>query len=198
MLNRVTFIALVLLLTLAVCTDSAHEIGAERKGMILDLIFAAGEGDVQTIEFVKNNGTAVNIEYNVSYEGDISAYTPLMAAALNSHTDAVGLLLNEGANVHTREMFGHTALMFAAKNAGVDVVRKLIAAGATNMYGHTALVFAVARGHIDMAAVLIDAGADVNAVDTFGWPVLLHAVRRGRVDMVKFLLGKGARPLEIN
>lgn len=66
--------------------------------------------------------------------------TALMAAAEQDQADSVRLLLDRGANVHSRtrmdasagqaDQDGRTALLLAARHAGPDVIDQLVAAGA--------------------------------------------------------------------
>lgn len=59
----------------------------------------------------------------------------------------------------------------------------------------TALVFAANEGHIDIVRMLIDRRANINAQDDKGWTALSEASYQGRYDVVDFLLGKGATTL---
>ena len=88
--------------------------------------------------------------------------------------------------------------MTAARTGSADVVRLLLARGATvdrpeTMYGQTALMWAAAEGHRNVAAVLMEAGADVNARSRQGYTPLLFAARTGDVPLVTGLLDRGAR-----
>ncbi|OGB83383.1 hypothetical protein A3F66_05890 [candidate division TM6 bacterium RIFCSPHIGHO2_12_FULL_32_22] len=58
--------------------------------------------------------------------------------------------------------------------------------------GYTALIVAAQNGHIDIVRLLLDKGAGINAVDIDGRTALILAVLNGRLDIVKLLLNRGA------
>jgi ankyrin repeat protein len=78
--------------------------------------------------------------------------TPLSAAAAASHTAAVRMLLDAGADPNVRQSHGWTPLHAAAANADIESVRALLRAGAdptaTNDDGATALSLAEASGDL--------------------------------------------------
>jgi|GEM_PF-3537227 len=74
------------------------------------------------------------------------------------------LLIDGGANVNARDESGHTAVMFAARSNRVNVLRRLIAAGAdvnavNSLYRTTALVQAVDAEQLESEQILLAAGA---------------------------------------
>jgi ankyrin repeat protein len=78
---------------------------------------------------------------------------------------------------------GFTALMFAAREGGLDSARLLVEAGAhvnhtSPEYG-SALVVAAASGHEEFARFLLDRGADPNRTDLWGFTALHYALRDG-------------------
>jgi len=92
---------------------------------------------------------------------------------------------------------GQTALMTAARNGSVPVVRALVRRGAQvglteSVRGQTALMFAAGEGNTAAAALLLEAGAALNARSTGGYTPLLFAVRNNRYETVKLLLERGA------
>ena len=77
--------------------------------------------------------------------------TPLLHAAYHGDLELVELLLSLGADVNMNvHKEGYTALMFAALSGSVDVVRRLLEAGArtsrTNSVGRTATQMAAFVG----------------------------------------------------
>ena len=68
---------------------------------------------------------------------------------------------------------------------GADVHQK-------DEYGSTALIWAAFHGKMDVVKVLLAHGADVNAQEKDGWTALMWASYRERKDIVVMLLEKGA------
>ncbi|KAJ7373499.1 hypothetical protein OS493_011096 [Desmophyllum pertusum] len=119
--------------------------------------------------------------------------TPLHVAALKGQSDTVSYLLNQGADINSREESGRSALFYAvyeghaaaAKGGPVcdvdlfevaasrgltDVLQLLLDRGLcdtvdrVNRYGETPLMEAASGGHYDTVAFLLDHGANVNGV----------------------------------
>jgi ankyrin repeat protein len=85
--------------------------------------------------------------------------TPLMAAATNGHTDTVKLLLEHGADVSYKDIFGRNALYNA-----------------------------VLQGHIECVALLLGYNSDVHDEDVMKTSVIFAAVFLGHVEIVRMLL----------
>ena len=106
-------------------------------------------------------------------------------------------LVNEGANVNKSDLFGKTALMYAAETGNYKCMNVLIKAGAdVNMSDHennTALINAVHPGNDLGVKLLIDAGADVNNYNIEDHSALIRAVRQAQPNMVSLLIAAGAR-----
>jgi ankyrin repeat protein len=84
----------------------------------------------------------------------------------------------------------------AARDADVDAVRKLIAAGsdvnAPEADGTTALLWAAYQSSPELVSMLLDAGAEPNVANNFGVTPLLQASRYGDVATIQVLLKHGA------
>jgi ankyrin repeat protein len=84
----------------------------------------------------------------------------------------------------------------AARNADIDEVRKLIAAGsdvnAPEADGTSALLWAAHQGSPELVRLLLGAGADPNVANSFGVTPLLEASRYGDAATIKALLEGGA------
>lgn len=146
---------------------------------------------------------------------------PIMTCARSGSGEAVRMLLAGDADVNAKEPTqNQTALMWAAAEHHVEVVRTLIAAKA-NVYAHTkngftALHFAAREGDIESARLLLAAGMSINlrsqpdvsssatdadqvrrsssATASEGATPLLVATMRGQVPLALFLLEQGADP----
>lgn len=93
----------------------------------------------------------------------------------------------------------HTAsatVATAARDANVDEVRKLIAAGsdvnAAEADGTSPLLWAAYQSSPELVSLLLEAGADANTANNFGVTPLLQASRYGDAATIKVLLDGGA------
>ena len=89
----------------------------------------------------------------------------------------------------------NTVLWLATEKERPDIVRALIARGATDKatgYLNTALMWAAGHGYLDIAQSLLAGGSDVNATNDFGDTALDGAAMQGDVEMTKLLLRNGA------
>jgi ankyrin repeat protein len=105
-------------------------------------------------------------------------------------------LLAKGANVNTPAPDGTTAVMWAASNDDVELVRALVRAGANvkvkNQFGTSALTEAAIVGSAPIIDVLLKAGADPNTKNPEGETPLMAAARSGKVAAAKVLMEAGA------
>lgn len=85
-------------------------------------------------------------------------------AAVGGDAAQIERLLAEKVAVDSRDRYGQTALMLAARHGRGAVVRVLIDHHAdldvTAKYGLSALMIAILNRHVEVALALIDAGAD--------------------------------------
>ncbi|MDR1261457.1 MAG: ankyrin repeat domain-containing protein [Rickettsiales bacterium] len=124
--------------------------------------------------------------------------TELLDAAKNGNIEKVKYLVNEGADVDTRDQNCNTPLHLAAYNGHTDTVEALLNAEGINVNakdnnGATPLHSAIKNNRIDVVEVLLRAeGININEDDYSGSTPLHWAVYGGNVDIVKALLDKGA------
>jgi ankyrin repeat protein len=102
----------------------------------------------------------------------------------------------KGANVNATGADGSTAIMYAAANDDLELVRALIKAGANvnlkNQLGTSALTEAAIIGSAPIIETLLKAGADPNFKTPNGETPLMAAARSGKVDAARALLAAGA------
>lgn len=101
------------------------------------------------------------LKYGAHPEGTFyQSYPALQVAAVNGHTDAVLLLLDNGADVNRVVSFQSTALNSAASAGHIDVVKVLLERGANVCYkssAGTAEDIARKRGYKEIAELLLKA-----------------------------------------
>jgi ankyrin repeat protein len=124
------------------------------------------------------------------------AENTLLEAVERGERAAVMQLLAKGANPNTPGPDGATAIMYAAANNDVELVRALIQAGAnvtlTNQFGTSALTEAAIIGSAPIIDLLLKAGADPNTRNPEGETPLMAVARTGKVDAARRLVEAGA------
>jgi len=150
---------------------------------------------------------------------DYWSRTPWLLAVHVGWTEKAALLLQAGADPSILGRCKKTALMFAADQDDVEMLKWLLARGADprvlDEFGHSLVKHAVTMGSSNCLAVLhaagfveldtivdssdlrtlsllLDAGADIDTISDEGYSLLMHATEAGDLDRVRFLLGKGA------
>ncbi|KAK4176463.1 ankyrin repeat-containing domain protein [Triangularia setosa] len=127
----------------------------------------------------------------------------LQAASFRGHSSAVDLLLKLGSDPNENGGIFTTALMAACSKGHLEVVRSLLAAGATAevitiSFYDSPLLAACQHNGIDLEVVklLVEHGADVNArASCWGYPLQCATFNQSDDEVVLYLLEQGA---EIN
>ena len=93
----------------------------------------------------------------------------------NGHLEVVRLLLEKGADINSRNLFGETSLDIACYKGHLEIVRLLLERGAdmgaqkAKQTPHqTSLHFACSASHFDVVQLLLEKGADKDAIDERG------------------------------
>lgn len=121
-------------------------------------------------------------------------------SAINSDsTDKLSLMFDQFAPslfLHITAENGKSALMSACKQGSLELVVKLVEAGADvneqTLTKGTPFMFAVLGGHLDIARWLIDQQADMHVAGSNGWTALTIAAAKGYVDILGWLIDEGA------
>jgi ankyrin repeat protein len=128
--------------------------------------------------------------------GAANAVPPLVEAVKAGNRSAALALIAKRVNVNTAEADGTTALHWAVHHDDVDLVERLIKAGADvrarNQYGVTPLAEAAIVGNPTILSKLLNAGADVNATNADGQTALMVVARTGVVESAQLLIRHGA------
>lgn len=178
------------------------------------LMTASRTGSAKAVRLLASRGADVNAREQSRGQ------TALMWAVAQQHPDVVEALVALGADVHARSsprprrihtrtagfnpagvvdvvQGGNTPLLFAARQGGLDIAWRLVAAGAdvndAAASGTSALVVAAHSGHTALAAFLLEQGADPNAAEA-GYSALHVATLRGDETLAAALLARGADP----
>lgn len=117
----------------------------------------------------------------------------LVLAARANSAATVDALLAAKANVNAKSTFGDTAIMAAALNGHLDLVKKLRTRGADiDGAGWTPLIYAATGGHEAVVAYLLAEGAKIDALSPNGTSALMMAVREGKGPTATLLIARGA------
>ncbi len=143
------------------------------------LMAAAGLGQAETVRDLLAAGAEIDARI------DTAATFPDAAEVLERRR-------KEGGSAFQLQDEGATALMLAARNGQVEVVRQLVAAGAgldlRDAQGQSAVALAIRAGHAEIADLLKASGASQEGLTGAS---LLAAVKRGDADEVAALLAAG-------
>lgn len=130
-------------------------------------------------------------------------WTPLHRAIATGDQRGVWTVLEAGADLEVRDMWGRTALLWASRMGDSNTILLLSSAGAdlaaTDDDGRTALMHAAAAASREKIRSLLELGANVHAVDRDGMTALMHAAGRAAGGFaVQDLLKRGANPAAID
>jgi len=159
------------------------------------LIRTSLKGHTQVVQALLNHGADVNARAD-------NGGTALLAATISGHATTLRTLLDKNTDsvtVDARERReGYTALVLAAKDGHIDIVRWLLEAGANpnipSNAGMTALIHAAGGGYTEMVTELLDHEAEPNAQTKNGLTALMAAAIDGHSDNVHALLDRKANP----
>lgn len=168
------------------------DLNVKFKGSTL-LQVASMSGRVTTVKYLLDHGADVHPE-----EGEFgSAIVAAAASPLFDKAEAIiGLLIERGAHVESRDGSGKTPLHFAARSGAIEVIRLLLDAKADvdskSNLGQTPLHLASINMKSEAVGFLLMRGSDVNEADKEGWTALHNAAYNGHAMVVETLLQKGA------
>ena len=137
---------------------------------------------------------------SIDTKGDINSSNSMgksaLIEAIANSKGSVSILVEGGANVNAKDMYGNTPLLLAVEKKDRETVKYLIDKGANvnvkNNNGDTPFMAAARNGDIETIKLLMSKGVNVNSKDGKGNTILIEAINRNNDEMVKFLLENGA------
>lgn len=144
------------------------------------------------------NAAAIKIDAQ-----DSTGRTALIYAVICGWSTGVQLLIDYHANLHIEDFDGVVALVYAAEQNDMEVVRLLLCAITDlrlktgvyfPLYVGNALLGAARSGHADMVSTLLEFDSSViNSKDDSGDTALMEAASRSHMSVVEVLLEWGGR-----
>jgi len=162
--------------------DKGVDVNVKDRFGFTPLREAAWYGHKEIAELLLDKGTDVNAK------GGPVGRTPLHEAALRGHKEIAELLIANGADVNAKDNYGATPLDWAIDDEIADLIRNH---GGKTGEEWTALIDAAADGNIEVVKQLLAAGANVNAKNKWGGTPLHWAARGGHKEIVELLIAKG-------
>ncbi len=116
-----------------------------------------------------------------------------IAAAKNGDLVLIQEFLEDGSvDPNYQDENKKTALMYAAQEGWIDVVKILIENKADlDIYDNTkknALMYAAGHGHKEIIDILLESGANLDAQERFGWTAFMMAIKAGYIKIVNLFI----------
>lgn len=118
----------------------------------------------------------------------------LSYAILKKNSYAVNKLIEAGADVNAKCIFGQKPLDYALYSHQADIAQKLIEAGAETNKNHqeaSPLIIAIERKQPEVVEKLLEAGVDANKTSK-GVTPLISAIKKRQPQIVRMLIESGA------
>ena len=121
----------------------------------------------------------------------------------NNDIQSIKNYINSGHDLNIQDNFGHTALIWAARNSdNKEIVKLLLNAGADidkqNDLGNTALISVSIRSKIKIAKFLLNSGADIDKQNNNGNTALISTAFKNNKKIIELLLDYGAAEFILN
>ena len=124
-------------------------------------------------------------------------FRDLFGAAFNGDIIQLKFLLQNGADINSKDDSGWTNLHHAAFNDNVEVLAFLIRNGANkdskDNLGRSALNYVAELGNLAVVKLLLHCGSEIDSIDNNGKGPIHHLVtKNGTLEVLKLLLQHGA------
>lgn len=148
-------------------------------------------------EFLKTAQVFIKHGVDINFREDATELSALHFASESPYTEVVKLLVENGADVNSRNYEGQTPLMQAALSDQIEIAQYLLKQKAdSTLYTYktleTALHYAALFCNVEFVQLLVENGAHINAQNSEGSSPLFLAVQMGKFEVVYYLLEKGA------
>jgi len=161
------------------------------KSVLISVLFS-----LLLITLLAGCKTQDSYKREIEQKGMTYSVESFLNTAAAGYKETVALFLKAGTDINTRGAKGETALMLAAVNHNIELLKFLVKKTADvnvkNNDGYTALMFVASQGDIEVAEFLITKGADMNAQNSDGETALMLSVLHAHIGMTKMLIEKGA------
>lgn len=165
-------------------------------GLDTSLIFASYSNPLEVVKILLEHGASVDGTFDIAIGGVTESYTALSAACRRGHVSIVGLLIENGADIHgrltprwppihTAAKYGWPVITDLLLKSGVDINRR-------NSNGQTACHVAADSSEENSLAYLLHAGCNLEVKDDNGDTPLHLAAENARPETVELLFQKGA------
>ena len=165
---------------------------------------AAGAGSLGVLKLL--------LAYNASVDAQLDGRarhregeTPAHFAAAQDHADALGLLIQAGANLQLETVGGMTPLHVAAGLGHARSIRVIVEKGrgnvhqpGSNRFGSLPIHLAATSGNPESVALLLELGSPPHTANQRGSYPIHGAFIVGDVEAAKILVAAGANPGELN
>jgi uncharacterized protein len=176
-----------------------HRFGLACAGALASLAMVAHAADIDSLVKAVKFDDVSAVKKALAHDADPNATdnqgTPLLVLAAREKSDKVAnaLMADPKTDVEKLDAAGENAMMLAALNGDIDLVKALIDKGAeVNKKGWAPLHYAASNGHDDIVKLLLDNSAYIDAGSPNGTTPLMMAARGNHISTVKALLDAGA------
>lgn len=163
-------------------------ITAQTADQITDFTKAAKFDDVSEVQSLIKAGVSPNA---LDPRGN-----PMLIVAIRDKSIKVTdlLLANPVTNVNLTNKSGENALMLAAFDGELALVKNLVLEkkAAVNKPGWAPIHYAATNGHLDITQFLVANGAQVNSLSPSETTPLMMSIGSGNDQLIKYLLDNGA------
>ncbi|MCO5613954.1 hypothetical protein L7F22_068234 [Adiantum nelumboides] len=133
-----------------------------------------------------------------SFVDDINSRSCLHEAALAGNLVLVKACIQNGVLVDSRDIYGRTALSYAAMSGHADICTFLLSLPnvdptMTDLDGFSPLVLSVMNGHANVVQILLASGVSVEPDSHTDLIPLCLAASGGHADITKLLLARGSK-----